>query len=145
METRIDKDFGLLECDLFLQKNMQVKFFGKQTDCILIICTESDFEISQNQRSAYLAFISRIDDIVNRSEQGILKYCREWGIGMEVPDSELISCIGLKIVKVLFSDLDDPRGIGLVLDWSQDPELGIGVLIENEEIVDVSVQDIVLG
>src|SRR5690554_2818826 len=132
METRVDKDFGLLECDLFLQKNMQIKFFGKQTDCILRICTESDFEISQNQRAAYLAFVSRIDDIVNKSEQGILNYCREWGVGKEVTDSELVSCIGLEIVKVLFSDLDDPRGIGLVLDWRHDPELGIGVLIENE-------------
>lgn len=115
METRIDKDFGVLECDLFLQRNMKINFFGKPTDCILRICTESDFEISENQRAAYLAFVSRIDDIVSNSAQEILKYCREWGIGEKVADSELIDSISLKTVKVLFSDLDEPREIGRMI------------------------------
>ena len=52
--------------------------------------------------------------------------------------------VNLKYLKVIYTEIGEDRELGFIFDASFDPELGIGVLVSNERVVEVGVQDIVL-
>lgn len=50
----------------------------------------------------------------------------------------------LKCLKIIHTEIGEDRQLGFIFDSIFDPELGIGVLVINEQVVAVGVQDIVL-
>ena len=140
-----DKAIGGLYNRGALEREISIVFFNKSITCLLRVQTENNLEISENQRSAYIEFSKNEKKILSSAEQHVKEYCLNHENWEQQPLQNLIDSITLKAIKVLFSEPGKPRRIGLILDWSLDPELGIGVLIENEKVSEVSVQDIVLG
>ncbi|WP_227505622.1 DUF6985 domain-containing protein [Acinetobacter calcoaceticus] len=75
-------------------------------------------------------------------EKEIKKYCYE---NFQIAELESIKkMVILKCLKIIHTEIGEDRQLGFIFDSIFDPELGIGVLVINEQVVEVGVQDIVL-
>lgn len=144
--------------DLWLGKT-EINMFGKAKEIILNIYGEEE-KISLNQREAFSQFKANMFSIVKASEDKIFEYylknyedyramqvsneevekvapkissIAEWG--------ELVTPTGL-LVRYDFED--GIRRVGILCDCTWEPEHGLGISIENEEVVEIGLQDIVL-
>ncbi|EPJ3354681.1 DUF6985 domain-containing protein, partial [Acinetobacter baumannii] len=98
-------------------------------------------DITQNQRDTFINFELNKKNILDNVEKEIQKYCYE---KFQIAELEGIKKVILKYLKIIHTEVGEDRKLGFIFDSIFDPELGIGVLVINEQVVEVGVQDIVL-
>ncbi|EPL5262352.1 DUF6985 domain-containing protein, partial [Acinetobacter baumannii] len=98
-------------------------------------------DITQNQRDTFINFELNKKNILDNVEKEIQKYCYE---KFQIAELEGIKKVILKYLKIIHTEVGEDRKLGFIFDSIFDPELSIGVLVINEQVVEVGVQDIVL-
>ncbi|WDG79713.1 hypothetical protein PUP68_09050 [Pseudomonas chlororaphis] len=160
MITVEDELFGRLEFDGVWSRPYEIEIFNRKVNVVLIVQTFDDDPVSNNQRMTFLEFAGSQKSIIERVEVAALNYylskvedyracfdrdeverkapktCDVFGFG------ELVE---LKQIKIMYTDEGRDREVGFVFDAVFDEQLGVGVLVSNGVVIDVDVQDIVLG
>jgi uncharacterized protein YdbL (DUF1318 family) len=141
--------FGeLIYENLFWRRLYLTEIFGKQINIQLVVDSYDDADdgsdITTNQREAFLNFEKNKKDIIEEIEQAVLSYYKKITNNQMVSFEDIREMVNLKYLKVIYTEIEEDRELGFIFDASFDPELGIGVLVSNERVVEVGVQDIVL-
>ena len=141
--------FGeLIYENLFWRRLYLTEIFGKQINIQLVVDSYDDnddgSDITTNQREAFLNFEKNKKDIIEEIEQAVLSYYKKITNNQMVSFEDIREMVNLKYLKVIYTEIGEDRELGFIFDASFDPELGIGVLVSNERVVEVGVQDIVL-
>ena len=149
MKKLTDDVFGeLIYENLFWRRLYLTEIFGKQINIQLVVDSYDDnddgSDITTNQREAFLNFEKNKKDIIEEIEQAVLSYYKKITNNQMVSFEDIREMVNLKYLKVIYTEIGEDRELGFIFDASFDPELGVGVLISNERVVDVGVQDIVL-
>ena len=155
-----DDTFGDLMFDYSLYRSdYQLRLFGVELSTILRLQADDIDDITRNQREAFIEFEKNKALILEAVEEAIyayyLEHCEEYRRSNESnkdqvaalvkSPAELAELLELTALKVMYSSDSSVRKIGLIFDALFDRELGVGELIANEKVKEVSVQDIVLG
>ena len=139
---------GLIYENLFWRRLYLTEIFGKQINIQLVVDSYDDnddgSDITTNQREAFLNFEKNKKDIIEEIEQAVLSYYKKITNNQMVSFEDIREMVNLKYLKVIYTEIGEDRELGFIFDASFDPELGIGVLVSNERVVEVGVQDIVL-
>ncbi|MEC0766840.1 DUF6985 domain-containing protein [Bacillus atrophaeus] len=151
--------FGELSYDYGWKRELKVNLFGHERLLILDIDSDEDAEFEDAQVNAYQQFFKNKDILLKSAEDSILKYYLDVNddyrqrLGVEFADEkapilttkeELANLIiPTQLIFPMVFD-EDVRQVGLLLDCSWEPEHGLAVKFENEEVVEVGFQDIVL-
>lgn len=145
----IDSVFGELTFDDYdWVRNIDLSLFGKIANLELVVQPNDDNNsILDEQRMAYDEFIANRDKLIEDIEFAVIDYYQtvllETGRAKvddkEIPD--LVEPLSLIFPMVLKSG---ERRIGLSFNAECDPEHGIGVMLKNGKIEEVSTEDIVL-
>ena len=134
--------------NLFWRRLYLTEIFGKQINIQLVVDSYGDnddgSDITTNQREAFLNFEKNKKDIIEEIEQAVLSYYKKITNNQMVSFEDIREMVNLKYLKVIYTEIGEDRELGFIFDASFDPELGIGVLVSNERVVEVGVQDIVL-
>lgn len=152
-----DELFGEIVYEDLWIGTIEITMFGKNQKIFLNIYGEENEEITQNQRDAFSQFKSSMPNIVKESEDKILEYylenCDDYR-AMQSNSEEIAPKISSidelgKLVKptslLIGYDFEDGiRRVGILCDCTWEPEHGLGISIENEEVVEIGLQDIVL-
>lgn len=153
------KIFGLLERNHhWWEKDVYVKFFDKNIKIRVAINGEEDARFDQIQIDAFKQFFDNVEKLILAAENSIYNYYQE-----ECPDyrdrledsadqfapiissaKELSELVQLKEVIFPWPLKGFVRKVGLLLSCTWEPEHGLAVVFEDEEIVDVGYQDIIL-
>ncbi len=149
MKKLINDVFGeLIYENLFWRRLYPTEIFGKQINIQLVVDSYDDnddgSDITTNQREAFLNFEKNKKDIIEEIEQAVLSYYKKITNNQMVSFEDIREMVNLKYLKVIYTEIGEDRELGFIFDASFDPELGIGVLVSNERVVEVGVQDIVL-
>lgn len=149
MKKLINDVFGeLIYENLFWRRLYPTEIFGKQINIQLVVDSYDDnddgSDITTNQREAFLNFEKNKKDIIEEIEQAVLSYYKKITNNQMVSFENIREMVNLKYLKVIYTEIGEDRELGFIFDASFDPELGIGVLVSNERVVEVGVQDIVL-
>ena len=149
MKKLINDVFGeLIYENLFWRRLYLTEIFGKQINIQLVVDSYDDADdgsdITTNQREAFLNFEKNKKDIIEEIEQAVLSYYKKITNNQMVSFEDIREMVNLKYLKVIYTEIGEDRELGFIFDASFDPELGIGVLVSNERVVEVGVQDIVL-
>ena len=149
MKKLTDDVFGeLIYENLFWRRLYLIEIFDRQVNIQLLVDSYDDADdgsdINTNQREAFLNFEKSKKDIIEEIEQAVLSYYKEITNNQMVSFEDIREMVNLKYLKVIYTEIGEDRELGFIFDASFDPELGVGVLISNERVVDVGVQDIVL-
>ncbi len=149
MKKLINDVFGeLIYENLFWRRLYLTEIFGKQINIQLVVDSYDDnddgSDITTNQREAFLNFEKNKKDIIEEIEQAVLSYYKKITNNQMVSFEDIREMVNLKYLKVIYTEIGEDRELGFIFDASFDPELGIGVLVSNERVVEVGVQDIVL-
>ena len=149
MKKLINDVFGeLIYENLFWRRLYLTEIFGKQINIQLVVDSYGDnddgSDITTNQREAFLNFEKNKKDIIEEIEQAVLSYYKKITNNQMVSFEDIREMVNLKYLKVIYTEIGEDRELGFIFDASFDPELGIGVLVSNERVVEVGVQDIVL-
>ena len=149
MKKLINDVFGeLIYENLFWRRLYPTEIFGKQINIQLVVDSYVDNDggrhITTNQREAFLNFEKNKKDIIEEIEQAVLSYYKKITNNQMVSFEDIREMVNLKYLKVIYTEIGEDRELGFIFDASFDPELGIGVLVSNERVVEVGVQDIVL-
>lgn len=137
--------FGeLIYENLFWRRLYLTEIFGKQINIQLVVDADDGSDITTNQREAFLNFEKNKKDIIEEIEQAVLSYYKKITNNQMVSFEDIREMVNLKYLKVIYTEIEEDRELGFIFDASFDPELGIGVLVSNERVVEVGVQDIVL-
>lgn len=151
--------FGKISYDYYWSGQQTIKIFGKEHNVILSIDGNEVGEFQDAQKEAYTNLVHDMESIMAKAEAALFDYYQE--VYMEyremVGDDEADK-IAPSIEKMdELSDLVEPtqliirrvrkngvRRVGLLFECTWEEEHGLGVKIENEEVVEVGFQDIVL-
>ena len=149
MKKLINDVFGeLIYENLFWRRLYPTEIFGKQINIQLVVDSYYDnddgSDITTNQQEAFLNFEKNKKDIIEEIEQAVLSYYKKITNNQMVSFEDIREMVNLKYLKVIYTEIGEDRELGFIFDSSFDPELGIGVLVSNERVVEVGVQDIVL-
>lgn len=142
--TLNDKVFGeLYNKELLWLRPYEIEIFHTLYPIELNVYTYEDdgSDITQNQRDTFINFELNKKNILDNVEKEIQKYCYE---KFQIAELESIKKVILKYLKIIHTEIGEDRQLGFIFDSIFDPELGIGVLVINEQVVEVGVQDIVL-
>jgi len=139
---------------------IEITMFGKNQKILLNIYGEENEEITSNQRDAFSQFKLNMPNIVKESEDKIFKYylenCDDYRamqsnseeVEKIAPKISSIEELGKLVTPTSFLiryDFEDGiRRVGILCDCTWEPEHGLGISVENEEVVEIGVQDIVL-
>ncbi|ENU25588.1 DUF6985 domain-containing protein [Acinetobacter modestus] len=125
-------------------REYKIELFNRLNIIGLIVYTYEDdgSDITDNQRKTYIHFEDNKENVLKDVEQTLIKYCRE-DIGI-VETDRIESLITLKYIKIMHTENGEDRRIGFIFDTLFDSELGVGILVSNEKVIEVGVQDIVL-
>lgn len=125
-------------------REYKIELFNRLNIIGLIIYTYEDdgSDITDNQRETFIHFEDNKENVLKDVEQTLIKYCREY-IGI-VETDRIESLIILKYIKIMHTENGEDRKIGFIFDTLFDSELGVGILVSNEKVIEVGVQDIVL-
>ncbi|WP_436898708.1 DUF6985 domain-containing protein [Acinetobacter gyllenbergii] len=125
-------------------REYKIELFNRLNIIGLIIYTYEDDggDITDNQRETFIHFEDNKENVLKDVEQTLIKYCRE-DIGI-VETDRIESLIILKYIKIMHTENGEDRKIGFIFDTLFDSELGVGILVSNEKVIEVGVQDIVL-
>lgn len=144
MGTLNDNIFGeLYNKELLWLRPYEIEIFHTLYPIELNVYTYEDdgSDITQNQRDTFINFELNKKNILDNVEKEIQKYCYE---KFQIAELEGIKKVILKYLKIIHTEVGEDRKLGFIFDSIFDPELGIGVLVINEQVVEVGVQDIVL-
>ncbi|EOE0445882.1 hypothetical protein ACKC43_003071 [Acinetobacter baumannii] len=144
MGTLNDNVFGeLYNKELLWLRPYEIEIFHTLYPIELNVYTYEDdgSDITQNQRDTFINFELNKKNILDNVEKEIQKYCYE---KFQIAELEGIKKVILKYLKIIHTEVGEDRKLGFIFDSIFDPELGLGVLVINEQVVEVGVQDIVL-
>ena len=146
--------FGDLEFDYIWFKYIQIHFLGKEHNIILMVAGDEDEEFEEGQYDAYKALMDKWDSLSNTFLNPILDYYNEkreeLGYHMEFNENypaigsaeELLKHITLTGINVPYAGIYGERSIGISFDCSWDSENGLGLRLNNEQVIEVGYQDI---
>ena len=149
-----DVVFGELEFDYIWFKYIPIHFSEKEQNIILMIAGDEDGEFEEGQYDAYKTLMDKWDSLSNTFLNPILDYYNEkreeLGYHMEFNENypaiesieELLKHITLTGIKVPYAGIYGERSIGIGFDCSWDSENGLGLRLNNEQVVEVGYQDI---
>ncbi|EOY6916251.1 DUF6985 domain-containing protein [Acinetobacter baumannii] len=144
MGTLNDNVFGeLYNKELLWLRPYEIEIFHTLYPIELNVYTYEDdgSDITQNLRDTFINFELNKKNILDNVEKEIQKYCYE---KFQIAELEGIKKVILKYLKIIHTEVGEDRKLGFIFDSIFDPELSIGVLVINEQVVEVGVQDIVL-
>ncbi len=145
----IDSVFGELTFDDYdWVNNIDISIFGKTTNIELVVQpNDDDNSIFDEQRMAYDDFINNKDKLIKDIELAVAKYYKEVLLNTgraQVDDKEIPDLVEpLSLIFPMVLNAGETR-VGLSFNADCDPEHGIGVLLKNGNIEEVSTEDIVL-
>lgn len=151
-----DSIFGEIEYDYIWSRRSKIKFFNNEVDIMLMIAGDDDGKFEDGQYDSYQALINKWNEIQETFLEPILEYYKEKRkeLGYDIqlnknyPEikstKELLNYITLVGIKVPYADIYGGRSIGISFDCSWDEENGLGLRLNNEEVIDVGYQDIAI-
>ena len=151
-----DSIFGKIEYDYIWFRRSKIKFFNNEVDIMLMIAGDDEGQFEDGQYEAYQALINKWNEIQETFLEPILEYYKqkrkELGYDFELNKNypeikstkELLNYITLVGIKVPYADIYGGRSIGISFDCSWDEENGLGLRLNNEEVIDVGYQDIAI-
>lgn len=151
-----DSIFGEIEYDYIWFRRSKIKFFNNEVDIMLMIAGDDDGQFEDGQYESYQALINKWNEIQETFLEPILEYYKqkrkELGYDIELNKNypeikstkELLNYITLVGIKVPYADIYGGRSIGITFDCSWDEENGLGLRLNNEEVIDVGYQDIAI-
>ncbi|URZ03548.1 DUF6985 domain-containing protein [Clostridium felsineum] len=151
-----DSIFGEIEYDYIWSKNSKINFLNKEVDIMLIIAGDDDGKFEGGQYEAYQVLINYWNSIQKTLLKPILDYYKErrkeLGYDIEFnkyyPEinstKELLNYITLVGIKVPYANIYGGRSIGISFDCTWDEENGVGVRLNNEQVIEVGYQDIAI-
>ena len=151
-----DSIFGKIEYDYIWFRRSKIKFFNNEVDIMLMIAGDDEGQFEDGQYEAYQALINKWNEIEETFLEPILEYYKqkrkELGYDIELNKNypeikstkELLNYITLVGIKVPYADIYGGRSIGISFDCSWDEENGLGLRLNNEEVIDVGYQDIAI-
>lgn len=138
----------------------EITMFGENKKIILNIYGEENEGITPNQRNAFTQFKLNMSTIIKKSEGKIFEYYLENYDDYRAmqSNSEEVEQIAPKIssidelgklvtptsLLIRYDFGDDVRRVGILCDCTWEREHGLGISVENEEVVEIGLQDIVL-
>lgn len=127
---------------------IDIWIFGKTTNIELVVQpNDDDNSISDEQRMAYDDFIYNKDWLIKEIELAVAKYYKEVLLNTgraQVDDKEIPDLVEpLSLIFSMVLNAEETR-IGLSFNADCDPEHGIGVLLKNGKIEEVSAEGIIL-
>lgn len=146
--------FGELEFDYTWFKYIPIYFFDKEQNIILMIAGDEEEEFEEGQYDAYKALMDKWDSVHISFLKPILDYYNEkrteLGYHIELNENyppiesneELLKYITLVGIKVPYANIYGGRSIGVSFDCSWDSENGLGLRLNNEQVIEVGYQDI---
>ena len=144
METITDPVLGQLSFDYTWHRAFRLRFFGKALTTLLRVEADEGEVITDVCRAAYRELIENLEHIVSQVEASVEQYCLDAFPESPVPSVAVGQLVSLHHVCILLSRNSAKRMIGFVIDSPLDEEQGIGVLVVNGLVSEVSVQDSVL-
>ncbi|URZ14853.1 DUF6985 domain-containing protein [Clostridium felsineum] len=151
-----DSIFGEIEYDYIWSKNSKINFLNKEVDIMLIIAGDDDGKFEGGQYEAYQVLINYWNSIQKTLLKPILDYYKErrkeLGYDIEFNEyypeinstKELLNYITLVGIKVPYANIYGGRSIGISFDCTWDEENGVGVRLNNEQVIEVGYQDIAI-
>jgi len=145
----IDSVFGELTFDDYdWVKNIDISIFGKTSNMELVVQPSDDANsIFDEQRIAYSEFINNKEKLIKEIELAVVKYYQEVLLNTgrsKVDDKKIPDLVEpLSLIFPMVLKAGETR-VGLSFNTDCDPEHGIGVLLKNGKIEEVSTEDIVL-
>ena len=151
-----DSIFGKIEYDYIWFRRSKIKFFNNEVDIMLMIAGDDEGQFEDGQYEAYQALINKWNEIQETFLEPILENYKqkrkELGYDIELNKNypeikstkELLNYITLVGIKVPYADIYGGRSIGISFDCSWDEENGLGLRLNNEEVIDVGYQDIAI-
>ena len=151
-----DSIFGEIEYDYIWSRRSKIKFFNNEVDIMLMIAGDDDGKFEDGQYDSYQALINKWNEIQETFLEPILESYKEKRkeLGYDIqlnknyPEikstKELLNYITLVGIKVPYADIYGGRSIGISFDCSWDEENGLGLRLNNEEVIDVGYQDIAI-
>ena len=151
-----DSIFGKIEYDYIWFRRSKIKFFNNEVDIMLMIAGDDEGQFEDGQYEAYQALIDKWNEIQETFLEPILECYKqkrkELGYDIELNKNypeikstkELLNYITLVGIKVPYADIYGGRSIGISFDCSWDEENGLGLRLNNEEVIDVGYQDIAI-
>ena len=151
-----DSIFGEIEYDYIWFRRSKIKFVNNEVDIMLMIAGDDDGQFEDGQYESYQALINKWNEIQETFLEPILEYYKqkrkELGYDIQLNKNypeikstkELLNYITLVGIKVPYADIYGGRSIGITFDCSWDEENGLGLRLNNEEVIDVGYQDIAI-
>ena len=151
-----DSIFGKIEYDYIWFRRSKTKFFNNEVDIMLMIAGDDEGQFEDGQYEAYQSLINKWNEIQETFLETILEYYKqkrkELGYDIQLNKNypeikstkELLNYITLVGIKVPYDDIYVGRSIGISFDCSWDEENGLGLRLNNEEVIDVGYQDIAI-
>lgn len=151
-----DSIFGEIEYEYIWSRNSKIKFLSREVDIMLIIAGDDDGRFEDGQYEAYKVLTNHWDGIQEILLEFILDYYKEkrkkLGYDIEFNEhypeinstKELLDYITLVGIKVPYANIYGGRSIGISFDCTWDEENGIGVRLNDEQVIEVGYQDIAI-
>lgn len=151
-----DSIFGEIEYEYIWSRNSKIKFLSREVDIMLIIAGDDDGIFEDGQYEAYKVLTNHWDSIQEILLEFILDYYKEkrkkLGYDIEFNEhypeinstKELLDYITLVGIKVPYANIYGGRSIGISFDCTWDEENGIGVRLNDEQVIEVGYQDIAI-
>ena len=152
-----DPVFGQIEFNgLFWEKDIDVNFCGKDCRVLLTISADEDGEFEAGQYDAYKALMEKWENIHSSFLNPILDYYNKKRIELGYDKSankdypkistieELLRHIEITGLSITYAGMYGNRSTGVTFDCTWDSENGIGVQLNDEQIIEVGYQDITM-
>lgn len=151
-----DSIFGQIEYEYIWSRNSRINFLNKEVDIMLIIAGDDDGKFEDGQYEAYQVLINCWNGIQETLLKFILDYYKEkrkeLGYDIEFNEhypeikstKELLNYITLVGIKVPYANIYGGRSIGISFDCTWDEENGVGLRLNDEQVVEVGYQDIAI-
>lgn len=148
--------FGELEYNYGWIKNTTINFFGTEFNITIMIDGEEDGEFEEGQYEAYQELMKNWDQVHENFLEPILEYYKqkrhELGYDVEFNESypsiettsQLLEKISLVGITVPYTGCFEGRDIGITFDCTWDEENGLGLRLNNEEVIKVGYQDVAM-
>lgn len=148
--------FGKLTFNYTWSKDEKILFGGKEVDIVILVAGDEDGEFEEGQYEAYRMLKSKWIDIQDKLLESILVYYEnrreELGYAIEAnknyPEikttNEILEHITLVGIKIPYAEIYGGRSIGLSFDCTWDDENGLGLRLNDEDVLKVGFQDIAI-
>ena len=149
--------FGQIEFNgFFWEKDIDVRFCGKDCRITLTIAADENGEFEPSQYDAYIVLMEKWDNIHFSFLKPILVYYnkKRAELGYDKMPSEdypeistveeLLQHIEITGVSIAYAGTYGNRSVGITFDCTWDNENGIGVQLNDEQVLEVGYQDITI-